>query len=301
MNGSAPVLVVDMAEDDAPRRFAASLHASGFALLSGHGLPTPAIETLTREWGELFDAGVPDEFWAGADRPWGYHRPDDGLMPDNVTRRDRKDFYHLGLAQPLPPGVSDAARDLLGRALEIAKTLLSWLDEQWPEGSLGTRPTSPSSWVSAKQSVLRLQRYKPLDEPTPPGSIRALAHQDINLLTLLPAPEIAGLQLRTVGGDWLDLDHHPGLVIVNIGEMLQTASRGYYPATPHRVVVRDPADSLLARWSLPMFFHPEDQVELAPGITAGGYRVARVEEYRRKGWMVSTGGGSRTAERQGGR
>ena len=292
MTRSGSVLVVDMAEEDAPRRFAESLHDSGFALLSGHGVPTSLIGEVTREWGAFFDAGVPEEFWSGENNPWGYHRPADTLMPDNVTRRDRKDFYHLGLSEPLPPGVSKAAPGLLEQAMEVAKTLLGWLDDEWPDGTLGAKPTAMSSWVSSKQSVLRLQRYLPLDEPSEPGAVRALAHADINLITLLPAPEVAGLQLQTLEGDWMDLEYHPGLMIVNIGEMLQTASDGYYPATPHRVVVRDPADSLAPRWSLPMFFHPEDDVELTPEITAGGYRTARVEEYKRKGWAVSTGGGS---------
>ena len=128
-----------------------------------------------------------------------------------------------------------------------------------------------------------------------PGSIRALAHADINLLTLLPAPEVAGLQLRDASGEWVDLEHDPGLVIVNVGEMLQAASGGYYPATMHRVVVRDPDSSLLERWSVPMFFHPQDGLELRPGVTASGLRAARVEEYRQKGWLVSAGGGARPA------
>ncbi len=288
------VLVVDMNEADAARRFSASLHHSGFAVLVGHGLPTATIGELTAEWGAFFDAGVPEGYRAGAGNPWGYHQRNGDLLPDGVTRRDRKDFYHFGLTQPPPPGVSSAARDLLEQATQVARRLLGWLDDAWPGGSLVDQPTSLSSWISPRQSVLRLQRYLPFDHPQPPGSIRALAHADINLLTLLPAPEIPGLQIQPVGGDWIDLEYEPGLVIVNIGEMLQKASDGHYPATPHRVVVHDPADAMVPRWSLPMFFHPEDEVLLQPGITASEFRTARVADYQRKGWGVSVGGGSRT-------
>jgi isopenicillin N synthase-like dioxygenase len=290
-SASGRVLVVDMDAPDAAQRFVTSLHDSGFALLAGHGIPTRAIREITEEWGRLFDKGVPERYWSGNGVPWGYHRSDGGLMPDG-TRRDTKDFYHYGLGRPQPDEVSQAAAGLFGRAVQIASTLLGWLDEisaaPWAAG----RPNS--SWLSPRQSVLRLQRYLPLDVPAEPGSIRALAHADINLLTLLPAPEVAGLQLRDTDGTWVDLEYDPELVIVNVGEMLQTASGGYYPATLHRVVVRDPESSLRERWSVPMFFHPEDEVELAPGITAGGFRTARVEDYRRKGWLVSTGGGSRS-------
>lgn len=285
------VPVVDARDGDAPDRFAASLRDSGFALLAGHGVPTELIATATDEWDALFDAGVPARYVAGAG-PWGYHRPDDGVMPDG-TRRDRKDYYHLGLTQPVPPGVSGAARELLERAMTVAGQLLGWLDEAWPAGAFVDASRPVSCWLSRRQSVLRLQRYLPLDEPAAPGTIRALEHADINLITLLPAPEVTGLQIRPVGGDWLDLAHEPDLLIVNIGEMLQVASGGHYPATPHRVVVRDPLASTRSRWSLPMFFHPEDDVELAPGRTAGEFRAGRVAEYRRKGWLVSAGGGDR--------
>ncbi|MFI5907234.1 2OG-Fe(II) oxygenase family protein [Dactylosporangium sp. NPDC051541] len=288
------VLVVDMNEADAPRRFSTSLHHSGFAVVVGHGLPTGTIDELTAEWGAFFDSGVPERFRADADNPWGFHQRDGELLPDGVTRRDRKQFYHFGLTQPLPRGVSSAARELLEPASGVARRLLGWLDDEWPGGSLTDKPSSLSSWISPVESVLRLQRYMPYEQPPAAGSIRALAHADINLLTLLPAPEILGLQIQPVGGDWIDLEYEPGLIIVNIGEMLQQASNGYYPATQHRVVVRDPRDAMVPRWSLPMFFHPDDDVVLSPGVTASEFRTARVADYQRKGWGVSVGGGSRT-------
>ena len=96
---------------------------------------------------------------------------------------------------PLPPGMN-ACKELFGQATKVASQLLAWLDETSPANWLAARPTS--GWISTRQSTLRLQRYLPLDEPLQPGSVRALAHADINLLTLLPAPEIAGLQLRTL-------------------------------------------------------------------------------------------------------
>jgi isopenicillin N synthase-like dioxygenase len=295
LTDSDQVLVVDMTRTDAPRRFAASLRRSGFAMLVGHGLPTATVEALTTEWGALFDAGVPDEYRAGPEATWGYYQRDGEVLPDGVTRRDRKDFYHLGLTQSLPPGVSPAAHDLLRQGTGVARRLLGWLDDAWPEGSLVDQPTSLSSWISPEESVLRLQRYRPFGTPPPAGTIRALEHADINLLTLLPAPEVGGLQIRPVGGDWLDLEYEPGLVIVNIGEMLQQASRGYYPATLHRVVVTNPDDAVVARWSLPMFFHPDDDVLLGPGVTASGFRTERVADYQRRGWGVTAGGGSHPA------
>lgn len=69
-----------------------------------------------------------------------------------------------------------------------------------------------------------------------PGAIRAQAHEDINLITILPAASEPGLQVKTLDGEWQDVPCDFGNLIINIGDMLQEASGGYYPSTSHRVI-----------------------------------------------------------------
>ena len=60
------------------------------------------------------------------------------------------------------------------------------------------------------------------------------AHSDSGWLTLLWADQ-PGLEAQLRTGEWVAVPPRDGAVAVNLGEMLQLASGGYYRATPHRV------------------------------------------------------------------
>ena len=75
----------------------------------------------------------------------------------------------------------------------------------------------------------------------------------------------------------------PGSLAVNAGEMLDLASRGYYPATTHRVVNPTGAGARRPRMSLPLFLHPADDVVLAEGRTAVEFLMQRIAELRSNG------------------
>jgi len=111
-----------------------------------------------------------------------------------------------------------------------------------------------------------------------PGAIRAAAHEDINLLTILPAANEPGLQVKTKDGNWLDVPCDFGNLIINIGDMLQEASGGYFPSTTHRVVSPEGADTSKARVSLPLFLHPKPEVVLSSRYTADSYLMERLRE-----------------------
>ena len=69
-----------------------------------------------------------------------------------------------------------------------------------------------------------------------------------------------------------------GTLIVNIGDMLQEASGGYYPSTIHRVINPDGADMTKSRISLPLFLHPRPDVKLSDRYTAEAYLQERLRE-----------------------
>lgn len=125
---------------------------------------------------------------------------------------------------------------------------------------------------------MRVLHYPPLEGDEELGAIRAGAHEDINLLTVLPAANEPGLQVKTKEGDWLDVPCDFGNLIINIGDMLQEASGGYYPSTTHRVINPEGADKTKSRISLPLFLHPKPEVVLSERHTANSYLMERLRE-----------------------
>src|SRR5262249_50941708 len=102
-------------------------------------------------------------------------------------------------------------------------------------------------------SILRLLHYPPLDAHA--EGVRAEAHEDINVITLLLGAEAAGLQLRDRDGRWLDINPPAGALVVNIGDMLQRLTNHVLPSTSHRVVNPVAARAHLPRYSIPFFLH----------------------------------------------
>ena len=132
--------------------------------------------------------------------------------------------------------------------------------------------------ADSQQTLLRVLRYPPLTGQEPAGSLRAAAHGDINLLTILPAANEPGLQVQDKQGSWVDVPCDFGMLIINIGDMLQEASRGYYPSTQHRVVNPQGEGAGKSRVSLPLFLHPRPEVVLSARHTAGSYLDERLRE-----------------------
>ena len=132
------------------------------------------------------------------------------------------------------------------------------------------------------QTLLRVLHYPPLRGDEEAGAVRAAAHGDINLLTLLPAATEPGLQVLGKDHAWHDVPCDFGLLIVNIGDMLQEASGHYYPSTVHRVLNPTGEARFKPRISLPLFLHPRREVVLSERYTVESYFNERMEELRGK-------------------
>jgi len=132
--------------------------------------------------------------------------------------------------------------------------------------------------AESTRTLLRLIHYPPLHGEEEIGAIRAAAHADINLLTLLPAASEPGLQLLTKSGAWVDVPFSSDYLIINIGDMLQECSGGYYQSTQHRVINPEGMDRGKARMSMPLFLHPGDDVRLSERYLAEEYRQQRFRE-----------------------
>ena len=119
--------------------------------------------------------------------------------------------------------------------------------------------------VNFGNSVLRVIHYPPMPpEPTP--SVRAGAHEDINVITLLLGAEEPGLEVLSRKGEWLPINPAPDSLVCNVGDMLQRLTNRRLRSTTHRVVNPPRERASKARYSLPFFLHfnPDFLIETLP-------------------------------------
>lgn len=294
---------------DRPDRFAAGIGASfreyGFALIADHGVDPALIAEgwrLTAEFFALPEAEKRRYVVEGTGGARGY-TPFGIEIAKGAEAHDLKEFWHVGREPPAPgmlpnlwpdrpAGFRDTFSALFAEFDRVGALLLDrialdlGLAEDW------FRPV-----VAGNNSVLRLLHYPPVDE-TAGGAIRAGAHEDINLITLLLGAEESGLELLTRDGRWLPVAPPEGALVVNIGDMLQRLTNHVLPSTTHRV--RNPAGerARFSRYSMPFFLHPRsdfrietlaecvtgDRPDRYPqGITADDYLQERLREIGLKG------------------
>lgn len=275
------VAVVDYQAPDAPERFTRSLRETGFGVIVNHPLPQSLVETIYAEWLAFFDSDEKYSLRYTPDDQDGYFGPDVSETAKGNTIKDIKEFFHVYPWGQYPSSVSDAALQYRQIAMDVAVTLLDWVEANTP-AEVADRFSQPLSSMmhGSKRSLLRVLRYPPLRGDEPPGALRAAAHEDINLLTVLPASNEPGLQVRDVHGNWHDVPCDFGSIAINSGDMLKLASGGYYPSTTHRVTNPVGESAKHSRLSLPMFLHPADDVVLAEGRTAFSFLQERIRELR---------------------
>jgi isopenicillin N synthase-like dioxygenase len=143
-------------------------------------------------------------------------------------------------------------------------------------------------------SILRTLHYFPITDPDsmPDDAVRAGAHEDINLITLLIGASADGLELLTRENEWFPVKAHGEDLVVNVGDMLQRLTNNKLKSTTHRVV--NPPRELMknSRYSVPFFMHPVPDMDLTclascidanhpkhyTDITAGEYLDERLRE-----------------------
>jgi isopenicillin N synthase-like dioxygenase len=275
------VAVVDYLATDAPKEFTRSLRDTGFAVVVNHPLPWDLVEEIYAEWSAFFDSPEVLRYVVDPSAQEGYFPPDMSETAKGGSVRDLKEFFHVYPWSVFPSEVSGAALRYAEIAADMARTLLGWVEANTPaEVAAGFSQPLASMIDGSRRTLLRVLRYPPLDGGESEGAVRAAAHEDINLLTVLPAANEPGLQLLDATGRWHEVPCDPGSVAVNGGEMLDLASGGYYPATTHRVVNPTGPAARRPRMSLPLFLHPADDVVLANGRTASSFLAERIRELR---------------------
>ncbi len=245
----------------------------GFIILRDHGI---SEELLNRAYttSEAF-FGLPTEEKMKSDSGEGGQRGYTSYGREHAkdsAHADLKEFWHVGrevvpgdpLANSYPPNKWPAAPDGFK---ETFLDLYAGLDRV---GHIMLEALAPSLDLESDyfrkisengNSILRLLHYPPVPEGADPDAMRAAAHEDINLITLLVAASTSGLELLDRDGKWLPVEGSKNAVIVDAGDMLARITNNHIPATTHRVV--NPDGPNISRYSMPFFMHPHPDAMLS--------------------------------------
>lgn len=185
---------------------------------------------------------------------------------------DLKEFWHFGqepdaeanLLEQYPPNViveelknfnitgMEAYRMLEKTGIYVLRALALYigLDEHYFD-----------HWASNGNSILRPIHYPPIQEE-PKGAVRAGAHGDINLITLLMGASTGGLQVQRKDGEWIDAIPQEDELVINVGDMLERHTNNKLRSTIHRVINPPKEQWGKPRYSIPFFMHPRSDMKL---------------------------------------
>ncbi len=281
-----------------------SFRETGFAVIDQHPVD-PTIIARAIEASKAFFA-LPEEIKqhyhdAAGGRQRGY-TPFGVENAKGNPNADQKEFWHTGRALPEgspyratmkdTPHVAEVAEfdaaihafydalDEFGAQLLKAVALHLGLAEDWFDNK-----------IQNGNSILRLLHYPPQDNPPPAGTVRAGAHEDINVITLLLGADESGLQALHRSGKWLSVNPPPSAIVINCGDMLARLTGSVLPSTTHRVLNPAPERAKFPRYSTPFFLHFNQDVMIEalpaciaeggvaePPITAQDYLMERLRE-----------------------
>lgn len=247
----------------------------GFFRVTGHGLDPLLLADLDREARAFFEQ--PDEVKARVAMPlagaaWRGWFPVRGEVTSG--RPDRKEGLYVGEHH-----AHDHARVLDGTPLHganlyppggLGPAIDAWMAALRPVADAVMRGIAlalglPADWferhLTGEPTVLfRVFHYPAFDDNDSSDEYGVGHHTDYGLLTLLAQDDAGGLEVRTPRGDWITVPAEPGVLVCNLGDMLDRLTEGRYRSTPHRA--RNTSGR--SRLSFPYFFDPAWDAEVVP-------------------------------------
>ncbi|MEZ7496417.1 2-oxoglutarate and iron-dependent oxygenase domain-containing protein [Leeuwenhoekiella aequorea] len=163
--------------------------------------------------------------------------------PENVTVKELENFNETGM---------QAYKMLEKTGIYVLRALALYLelDEFYFD-----------HWAKNGNSILRPIHYPPITEE-PKGAVRAGAHGDINLITLLMGASAGGLQVLRKDGEWIDAIPNEDELVINVGDMLERLTNNKLRSTIHRVINPPKEQWDTPRYSIPFFMHPRSEMPL---------------------------------------
>ncbi len=274
------IAVIDYASADRAVQLAAAFRQHGFAVLNRHPLAEDLIARVYTAWQRFFADPVRHDYAFEQSTHAGYVSTQQAETAKGSQVKDIKEFYHFYPWAPCPPELQAVTMPLYQALEQLACTLLADLEQCLP-AELKARLDRPLADMvrDCKRSLLRPIHYPPLTGQEEPGAVRAAAHEDICMLTLIPRATSAGLQVLSKQHQWLPVPCNPDYIVVNVGDCLQECTEGFYPSTTHRVInPENPQQRSTSRISMPLFLHAHDDVVLSERHTADSYRQLRFRE-----------------------
>jgi isopenicillin N synthase-like dioxygenase len=284
-----------------------AFNETGFVTITNHGLDKQLIDKLYEDVKALF--ALPDAVKLKYEDPeLAGQRGYTGKQKETAkgfTAPDLKEFWQIGQTVTDDPQLKAEYPDNLivdelptfnKTTLEVYKKL-EWIGQHLLR-AIAVYLTLPENYFDDKvhngNSILRTLHYFPITDPDalPDDAVRAGAHEDINLITLLIGASADGLELLTRDNEWFPVKAHGEDLVVNVGDMLQRLTNNELKSTTHRVV--NPPRELMgkSRYSVPFFLHPKAAMDLTclpqcidkdhpkqyEDITAGEYLDERLRE-----------------------
>jgi isopenicillin N synthase-like dioxygenase len=248
----------------------AALEEHGFFSITNHGVSEELLTkcySLAKDFFHL-PRGVKDKYHEKSLKGARGYTPLGIETAVGETIPDQKEFWHHG------PNVNDSFDSRIPKNISVSQiadfnnqfdllfhqlNLLGLKVLSSIALILGKEPSFFDSWACKGNSVLRLIHYPPVQDKS--NILRARAHEDINLITLLVGAEESGLEVQNRDGDWVPIEAKSKSIVCNIGDMMQLVTRSQLKSTTHRVI-DNKAGSSSSRYSMPFFLHPSPEVEL---------------------------------------
>jgi isopenicillin N synthase-like dioxygenase len=280
MNKIPSVNLADFLSEDPDRKqnFIAEIGNAyeniGFVALKGHFLDEALVDELYAEIKNFFELPV--------DVKQKYEIPGIGGQRGYVSfgkesakgkkEGDLKEFWHFGQYVENDPKLqaeypANVSVEELPKFNEVGKKTYRMLEKtaKYVLRSLalhlGLEETYFDEYIKNGNSILRPIHYPPITQE-PKNAVRAAAHGDINLITLLMGAHGKGLQVQNHEGEWIDAIAEPDELMINVGDMLSRHSNNKLKSTIHRVT--NPPKELwgTSRYSIPFFMHPISDMKL---------------------------------------
>jgi isopenicillin N synthase-like dioxygenase len=252
----------------------AAYEGIGFVALKNHFLSDELVEQLYMEVEKFFQLPKATKV--------GYERPELGGQRGYVSfgkehakgkkEGDLKEFWHFGQEVDPDANLEEVYPDnvVVKELPEFNNTGMQAYKMLEKTGiyvlralslHIGLKENYFDHWASNGNSILRPIHYPPITSE-PDNAVRAGAHGDINLITLLMGASAPGLQVQNRAGEWLDAIAQEDELVINVGDMLQRHTNNKLKSTIHRVV--NPPRELwhTSRYSIPFFLHPRSDMKL---------------------------------------
>lgn len=254
-----------------------AFNETGFVTITNHGLTAKLIDELYADVKALF--ALPDPVKEKYEIPGmagqrGYTSKGKETAK-GFTAPDLKEFWQIGQTANGDGALStiypeNLIVDELPTFYETTTTVYKKLEEAGTHllKAISVYLDLPENYfdhyVHNGNSILRTLHYFPITNPDalPDDSVRAGAHEDINLITLLIGASADGLELLTRDNEWFPVKAFGEDLVVNVGDMLQRLTNNKLKSTTHRVANPPREMMQYSRYSVPFFLHPKSDMDL---------------------------------------